>query len=83
MRAPQPGRMELPPGHIEEVTLSVHEVADVIDALGAGVSAESWSAVGVGWHGGYCFTCDSCRAGDFTNCVNALLRTAGTLSRII
>src|ERR1700686_5251453 len=24
--------------------------------------------VGVGWHGGHCFTCDPCRRGDFINC---------------
>jgi len=24
--------------------------------------------VGVGWHGGNCFRCDSCRRGDFINC---------------
>jgi alcohol dehydrogenase/propanol-preferring alcohol dehydrogenase len=26
--------------------------------------------VGVGWHGGHCFTCDACRDGDFVNCAN-------------
>ena len=48
-----------------------HEVAGVIDALGAGVSA--WRAgqrVGVGWHGGHDNTCPRCRHGDFINCVN-------------
>jgi D-arabinose 1-dehydrogenase-like Zn-dependent alcohol dehydrogenase len=24
--------------------------------------------VGVGWHGGHCFVCDSCRVGDFVTC---------------
>src|SRR3954453_17712027 len=36
-----------------------HEVAGVIDAVGAG--AAGWAAgqrVGVGWHGGYCGRCD-------------------------
>jgi D-arabinose 1-dehydrogenase-like Zn-dependent alcohol dehydrogenase len=48
-----------------------HEVAGVIDELGAGVSA--WKAgqrVGVGWHGGQDGTCPSCRRGDFRNCRN-------------
>jgi D-arabinose 1-dehydrogenase-like Zn-dependent alcohol dehydrogenase len=46
-----------------------HEVAGVIDAAGAGVTG--WSAgqrVGVGWHGGHCGYCDSCRRGDFVTC---------------
>jgi D-arabinose 1-dehydrogenase-like Zn-dependent alcohol dehydrogenase len=48
-----------------------HEVAGVIDALGAGVS--EWRAgqrVGVGWHGGHDGTCLPCRRGDFRNCQN-------------
>jgi D-arabinose 1-dehydrogenase-like Zn-dependent alcohol dehydrogenase len=48
-----------------------HEVAGVIDALGAGVAA--WRAgqrVGVGWHGGHDNTCQQCRRGDFINCQN-------------
>ena len=46
-----------------------HEVAGVIDALGAHV--EEWKVgdrVGVGWHGGHCFVCESCRRGDFVTC---------------
>ncbi len=46
-----------------------HEIAGVIDALGAGVAG--WSVgqrVGVGWHGGHCGHCDSCRRGDFLTC---------------
>jgi D-arabinose 1-dehydrogenase-like Zn-dependent alcohol dehydrogenase len=48
-----------------------HEVAGLIDELGAGVS--SWKKgqrVGVGWHGGHDGTCLQCRRGDFRNCVN-------------
>jgi len=48
-----------------------HEVAGVIDALGAGVS--TWRAgqrVGVGWHGWHDNTCPECRRGDFINCRN-------------
>jgi D-arabinose 1-dehydrogenase-like Zn-dependent alcohol dehydrogenase len=48
-----------------------HEVAGVIDAVGEGVGLFSpGDRVGVGWHGGHCFTCDPCRRGDFLNCQN-------------
>jgi D-arabinose 1-dehydrogenase-like Zn-dependent alcohol dehydrogenase len=46
-----------------------HEIAGVIDSVGAGVPG--WTAgqrVGVGWHGGHCGYCDSCRRGDFVTC---------------
>src|SRR6266849_7597745 len=46
-----------------------HEVAGVVDAIGASVTG--WIAgqrVGVGWHGGHCGSCDSCRRGDFVTC---------------
>ncbi|MGH8170763.1 MAG: alcohol dehydrogenase [Steroidobacteraceae bacterium] len=53
-----------------------HEVAGVIDALGAGVSAwKEGQRVGVGWHGGHDNTCPACRRGDFVNCRN--LKIAG------
>ncbi|HXY13034.1 MAG TPA: alcohol dehydrogenase [Terriglobales bacterium] len=48
-----------------------HEVAGVIDKLGA--NASEWKIgerVGVGWHGGQDGTCIHCRRGDFINCVN-------------
>ena len=47
-----------------------HEIAGCIDAIGSGVT--QWTKdqrVGVGWHGGHCFVCDPCRAGDFAMCV--------------
>ncbi|HLK64201.1 MAG TPA: alcohol dehydrogenase [Bryobacteraceae bacterium] len=48
-----------------------HEVAGIIDELGAGVSAwKQGQRVGVGWHGGQDGTCLSCRRGDFRNCQN-------------
>jgi D-arabinose 1-dehydrogenase-like Zn-dependent alcohol dehydrogenase len=48
-----------------------HEVAGVIDQLGAGVSAwREGQRVGVGWHGGHDNTCPQCRRGDFINCRN-------------
>jgi D-arabinose 1-dehydrogenase-like Zn-dependent alcohol dehydrogenase len=48
-----------------------HEVAGVIDELGAGVS--EWKVgqrAGVGWDGGHDGTCLACRRGDFRNCRN-------------
>jgi D-arabinose 1-dehydrogenase-like Zn-dependent alcohol dehydrogenase len=48
-----------------------HEVAGVIDQVGAGVSAwKKGQRVGVGWHGGQDNTCRECRRGDFRNCRN-------------
>jgi len=48
-----------------------HEVAGVIDELGAEVTAwKLGQRVGVGWHGGQDGTCVSCRRGDFRNCRN-------------
>jgi D-arabinose 1-dehydrogenase-like Zn-dependent alcohol dehydrogenase len=47
-----------------------HEVAGVVDALGAGVNGwEPGETVGVGWNGGYCGYCDPCRRGEFFACV--------------
>src|SRR5437762_12157507 len=46
-----------------------HEIAGIVDAVGNGVAG--WSQgqrVGVGWHGGHCGYCDSCRRGDFVFC---------------
>lgn len=51
-----------------------HEVAGVIDALGAEVT--NWSVgqkVGVGWYGGNCKVCESCRRGDVMTCSNMLV----------
>jgi len=46
-----------------------HEIAGRIDAVGSDVTQwKSGQRVGVGWHGGHCFTCDPCRRGDFINC---------------
>jgi D-arabinose 1-dehydrogenase-like Zn-dependent alcohol dehydrogenase len=48
-----------------------HEVAGVIDELGADVSEwKTGQRVGVGWHGGHDGTCRECRRGDFRNCRN-------------
>jgi D-arabinose 1-dehydrogenase-like Zn-dependent alcohol dehydrogenase len=46
-----------------------HEIVGVVDAVGEQVAR--WKAgerVGVGWHGGNCGYCDSCRRGDYFAC---------------
>jgi len=49
-----------------------HEVAGVIDALGAGVTQfRVGDRVGIGWHGGHDGTCDVCLTGRFIHCRNA------------
>jgi D-arabinose 1-dehydrogenase-like Zn-dependent alcohol dehydrogenase len=56
-----------------------HEVAGVVDAVGGGVAG--WAPgqrVGVGWNGGYCGYCDSCRRGDFFACRTATYITGLT-----
>ncbi|MER6916938.1 alcohol dehydrogenase [Streptomyces sp. NPDC000594] len=74
-----------------------HEVAGRIDALGEGVTG--WSPgdrVAVGWFGGNCGHCRSCRTGDFITCAflqvpgwaypggfaEAMVAPAGALARI-
>src|SRR5271154_6792898 len=48
-----------------------HEVVGRIDALGQGVSGwKIGQRVGVGFLGGHCGQCQSCRRGDFVNCSN-------------
>jgi len=48
-----------------------HEIAGIIDEVGAGVSEwKKGRRVGVGWHGGQDGTCLQCRRGDFRNCLN-------------
>jgi len=46
-----------------------HEIAGVVDEVGSGVIG--WTKgqrVGVGWDGGHCGHCRSCRRGEFVNC---------------
>jgi D-arabinose 1-dehydrogenase-like Zn-dependent alcohol dehydrogenase len=47
-----------------------HEVIGIIDALGPNVPSrwKKGQRVGVGWNGGYCGYCDSCRRGNFFAC---------------
>ncbi len=48
-----------------------HEIMGVIDALGEDVSGwKIGQRVGIGWYGGHCTVCDSCRRGDFITCSN-------------
>jgi D-arabinose 1-dehydrogenase-like Zn-dependent alcohol dehydrogenase len=56
---------------IEYPRIPGHEVAGVIDAVGAGVA--EWKVgqrVGIGWHGGQCGHCVECRRGNFFACVS-------------
>ena len=47
-----------------------HEVAGVVEEVGPSVTEwKRGDRVGVGWHGGHCFVCASCRRGDFVTCV--------------
>lgn len=51
-----------------------HEIVGRVDATGEDIT--QWNEgdrVGVGWYGGYCFTCEACRRGDFMSCENALI----------
>jgi len=46
-----------------------HEIAGVVEEVGAGVNGwTSGQRVGVGWYGGHCGHCHACRRGDFINC---------------
>jgi D-arabinose 1-dehydrogenase-like Zn-dependent alcohol dehydrogenase len=46
-----------------------HEVVGLLDAVGSEVPDWKVGArVGVGWHGGHCGHCISCRRGDFITC---------------
>ena len=46
-----------------------HEIAGVVDSLGEDVKDwKSGQRVAIGWHGGHCGRCESCRRGDFVTC---------------
>jgi D-arabinose 1-dehydrogenase-like Zn-dependent alcohol dehydrogenase len=46
-----------------------HEIAGVVDVVGKDVTQwEPKQRVAVGWHGGNCGHCESCRRGDFVTC---------------
>jgi D-arabinose 1-dehydrogenase-like Zn-dependent alcohol dehydrogenase len=55
-----------------------HEIAGIVDELGAGVIG--WvkgQRVGVGWYGGHCGHCRACRQGDLVSCENSLIPGIG------
>jgi D-arabinose 1-dehydrogenase-like Zn-dependent alcohol dehydrogenase len=55
--------------NVEYPRVPGHEVAGVIDAVGSRVIGFAMGqSVGVGWHGGYCGTCEPCRRGEFYAC---------------
>lgn len=59
---------------IEYPRVPGHEIAGVIDAVGEEVG--NWKIgqrVGIGWHGGHCKLCPSCRRGDFITCSHPLV----------
>ncbi|MBS0639496.1 MAG: alcohol dehydrogenase catalytic domain-containing protein [Proteobacteria bacterium] len=48
-----------------------HEIAGVVDAIGAGVVGwTEGTRVGIGWFGGHCGRCDPCRRGYLIDCRN-------------
>jgi len=56
------------PGAVYPLTPG-HEIAGVVDAVGPAVT--NWvpgDRVGIGWFGGQCGDCASCRRGDFVTC---------------
>lgn len=56
-----------------------HEIAGYIEAVGEGV--EEWKVgqrVGVGWFGGECGHCESCRRGDLVKCLNLIISGIST-----
>ncbi len=51
-----------------------HEVIGIVDAVGDDVP--NWKPgkrIGVGWYGGHCGHCESCRRGGFITCANGLI----------
>ena len=55
-----------------------HEIAGVIDAIGPEVPDwKTGDRVGVGWYGGNCGHCESCRRGSFITCANHVITGIG------
>jgi D-arabinose 1-dehydrogenase-like Zn-dependent alcohol dehydrogenase len=57
---------------IEYPRVPGHEITGTVDELGNDIPPiwKKGQRVGIGWNGGYCGYCDSCRHGDFINCLN-------------
>ncbi len=46
-----------------------HEIVGIVELTGPAVERlKKGDRVGVGWHGGHCQVCSSCRSGDFVSC---------------
>jgi len=46
-----------------------HEIVGLVDEVGSEVGRlKVGDRVGIGWHGGHCHECQSCRSGDFIAC---------------
>ena len=59
---------------IEYPRVPGHEIAGSIESVGDDVAPwEVGQRVGVGWFGGNCGHCDSCRRGDMISCENGLI----------
>ncbi len=51
-----------------------HEIVGIVEEAGPNVQRlKKGDRVGVGWHGGHCGVCDSCRSGDFVACEKLLV----------
>src|SRR5262249_14109115 len=44
------------------------EIIGTIEEAGDHTNWKKGQRVGIGWHGGHCFACEACRAGDFFLC---------------
>jgi D-arabinose 1-dehydrogenase-like Zn-dependent alcohol dehydrogenase len=57
---------------IEYPRIPGHEITGTVEELGSDIPPiwKEGQRVGVGWDGGYCGYCTSCRHGDFINCLN-------------
>lgn len=55
---------------IEYPRVPGHEIAGLVDAVGPDVPPiwKPGDRAGIGWHGGHCGYCNSCRRGDFLTC---------------
>ncbi|MGA2822863.1 MAG: alcohol dehydrogenase [Bacteroidales bacterium] len=50
-----------------------HEVVGIVDKAGPMVTKwKTGQRIGIGWHGGHCNQCNSCRKGDFGACEKSL-----------
>jgi D-arabinose 1-dehydrogenase-like Zn-dependent alcohol dehydrogenase len=66
-------------GHLPGIKYPIvpgHEIVGTVEEVGPDCKRlKKGDRVGVGWHGGHCAICPSCRSGDFIACAN--LQTPG------